>query len=92
MNGVSGFGAGFVGVRAAEAGSVGWEGMEAMRGRMSGGGWRGLAGDWGRIGGRRKKERMRRKDVSVILGGYKSREVMCSCTFCLEAVSVPATK
>ena len=24
--------------------------------------------------------------------GYKSREVMCSCTFCLEAVSVPATK
>ena len=39
-----------------------------------------------------EEERMRRKEVSVILCGYKSREVMCSCTFCLEAVSVSVTK
>ena len=35
---------------------------------------------------------MRRREVWVILCGYKSREVMGSCTFCLEAVSVSVTK
>ena len=33
-----------------------------------------------------------RQEEEGEVSGYKSREVMCSCTFCLEAVSVSVTK
>ena len=67
------------------------EGGEESGKRRKLGGWEGEGARYG-WRGEQEEGRMRRKEVSVILCGYKSREVMCSCTFCLEAVSVSVTK
>ena len=79
------FGKGSLGALRAVGG--GEEGGERTKRR----GWEGEGARYRRRG-LGEEGRMRRKEVSVILCGYKSREVMCSCTFCLEAVSVSVTK